>query len=411
MILQGREKGRDDLLFLRKITKLLIHNESDLYDFGLELGFLRPQITQIRTDNPKSIEMAAWLLARYWWEGGLESFDEKARKILHILPNLGLSNLHGQIEELLEKHAKRASNLKVTIPDDIRNKLNGITKLLVCKNGDLLNLGIHLGFKWEDVGQFKKDSSLLEAGECLLCNWWSQPGEYDDKCNALIQAAHVMEKYELMDMVRQMLGDSNSLKVVDFETGEHGKDTDGDTGSLHLAQANIETEYTCNYRELRHKQHHRRQSQTEELKSMGTDSGNCSLGSSPRISSVDYLVEFMQLPGILESQEVFEHAPEGVGSRKMSGELSGVMKLNLLSDKNREEMKSDNVSGQLSEVSNSDGVSVKLSKVEPPGMLRKPSEVADLNSPAKGPQSKNNRHDKNYGTKNLPSLQKIILQP
>ena len=62
-----QEVSRDQLL-LREVTKLLVTSDVNLVDFGLHLGFGRDEITQMKTNNPNSVETAAWGLACNWWD-------------------------------------------------------------------------------------------------------------------------------------------------------------------------------------------------------------------------------------------------------------------------------------------------------------------------------------------------------
>ncbi len=63
------------------LTKKAICREEDLYSFGLELDLTIDEITQMRTNNPHQIEMAAFNMTCDWWENCHEHVQCKLQKI------------------------------------------------------------------------------------------------------------------------------------------------------------------------------------------------------------------------------------------------------------------------------------------------------------------------------------------
>ena len=62
---------------MREITKEVIFNEGTLIDFGLELGYPRYIIDQMRENNSKSIENAGFALTTDWWDTCGETIQQK----------------------------------------------------------------------------------------------------------------------------------------------------------------------------------------------------------------------------------------------------------------------------------------------------------------------------------------------
>ena len=90
----------EDDMFLRNVTRRSVATEQDYIDMGLHLGFDEHTISQNRTDNPHSIEIAAWRLACKWWYSNDTIAVDAKKEILKqtilgmgkdiVIENLGL---------------------------------------------------------------------------------------------------------------------------------------------------------------------------------------------------------------------------------------------------------------------------------------------------------------------------------
>ena len=69
-----------DQISLREITKEAVCSDTDLYDFGLLLGYQHHQIKQKRANHPFSIENAALEMVYEYWDCNSTSKIEKARE-------------------------------------------------------------------------------------------------------------------------------------------------------------------------------------------------------------------------------------------------------------------------------------------------------------------------------------------
>ena len=88
---------------MRKVTKRLITSDEDLVDFGLHLGFEQDEITQVRTNNPHSIENAAWNLACRWWKVSTDDIHIKLNKLQTSVEVLGKFNLREEIKCMIRE--------------------------------------------------------------------------------------------------------------------------------------------------------------------------------------------------------------------------------------------------------------------------------------------------------------------
>ena len=89
---------------MRRITKRLINTDDDLLDFGLQLGFARDEIFQMKTNNPNSIETAAWGLACEWWESSKIIHDRKPDLLVEAVQAIGKLEIIGQIRDMLPRN-------------------------------------------------------------------------------------------------------------------------------------------------------------------------------------------------------------------------------------------------------------------------------------------------------------------
>ena len=105
-------------VLLREITKLLISKETELIDFGLHIGHKRDQIEQKLTNNPRSVETAAWSLACEWWESSQQSHLEKSQILLESADSVGKATLKPDLHALLEIPNPRQEVFEIKEPQD-----------------------------------------------------------------------------------------------------------------------------------------------------------------------------------------------------------------------------------------------------------------------------------------------------
>ena len=107
-------------MLLREVTKLLISKETELIDFGLHIGHKRDLIEQKLTNNPRSVETAAWSLACEWWESSQQSHLEKSQMLLESADAVGKAALKPDIHALLEIPNHRQEVVEIKEPQDGR---------------------------------------------------------------------------------------------------------------------------------------------------------------------------------------------------------------------------------------------------------------------------------------------------
>ena len=112
---------------MRRITKRLISTDEDLLDFGLNLGFERDEIIQMKTNNPNSIETAAWCLACEWWKEGGQKYERKylINKIKKAVLDLGKLELMGSIGEMIRENDRfhERNQTEIRYEDEVRGSL------------------------------------------------------------------------------------------------------------------------------------------------------------------------------------------------------------------------------------------------------------------------------------------------
>ena len=86
-----REISNEAHKLLRELTKEVIVNEGNLIDFGLELGYQRYIIDQVRVNNSRSIENA-----------GFETIEQKCKVLLEAIRATGNELAVEKWEEKLE---------------------------------------------------------------------------------------------------------------------------------------------------------------------------------------------------------------------------------------------------------------------------------------------------------------------
>ena len=105
-----RESNKDERL-LRDITKMLVVIEDDLIDFGLLLGFERYEIKQIYTNNPRSVENAAWELACDWWNKDRKVKSQKIQFLREAAGEMKQFQRVQHIQELIDKWNRATDRL------------------------------------------------------------------------------------------------------------------------------------------------------------------------------------------------------------------------------------------------------------------------------------------------------------
>ena len=111
------QSNRNHIL-LREVTKLLISKETELIDFGLHIGYKQDQIEQKLTNNPRSVETAAWSLACEWWDFSQQSYVEKSQILLDAVDRIGKAALKSDIHALLEMPSPRQELVEIKEPQD-----------------------------------------------------------------------------------------------------------------------------------------------------------------------------------------------------------------------------------------------------------------------------------------------------
>ena len=105
-------------LALKKLTQRLITSIDDLISFGLYLGFTCNMIEQRITNNPRSVEGAAFTLACDWWSFSIKSIEEKKPELLKCCEVVNKLNLKSEIKELLEietSHVEQEENEHLSV--------------------------------------------------------------------------------------------------------------------------------------------------------------------------------------------------------------------------------------------------------------------------------------------------------
>ena len=105
-------------LALKTVTQRLITSIDDLMSFGLYLGFTRNMIEQRITNNPRSVEGAAFALTCDWWSFEIKSGKEKKAELLKCCEVVNKLNLKSEIKELLEtetNHVEQEENEQLPV--------------------------------------------------------------------------------------------------------------------------------------------------------------------------------------------------------------------------------------------------------------------------------------------------------
>ena len=107
------ELNRDQIC-LREITKEAVCAETDLYDFGLLLGYQHHQIKQKRANHPFSIENAALEMVCEYWGCNSISKTEKVRVVQTAVEGTGKVTLANKVQYMLGTDARGARKMLLT---------------------------------------------------------------------------------------------------------------------------------------------------------------------------------------------------------------------------------------------------------------------------------------------------------
>ena len=100
-----------DQISLREITKEAVCSDTDLYDFGLLLGYQHHQIKQKRANHPFSIENAALEMVCKYWDCNSTSRIEKARVVQKAIEGTGKVWLANNVQHMLGIDACEAKKM------------------------------------------------------------------------------------------------------------------------------------------------------------------------------------------------------------------------------------------------------------------------------------------------------------